>query len=35
MSPDRPGPVLRFVLKAPIRLYDNDLGWLLGKRFLC
>lgn len=35
MSPGRPGPVMRRLLRAPARLYDRDLGWLLGKRFLC
>ncbi|MGH3622860.1 MAG: nitroreductase family deazaflavin-dependent oxidoreductase [Sciscionella sp.] len=35
MSPGRPGPVLRLLFRAPTRLYDRDLGWLLGKRFLC
>ncbi|MFI5593169.1 nitroreductase family deazaflavin-dependent oxidoreductase [Amycolatopsis sp. NPDC051758] len=27
--------VARFVFRAPVRLYDNGLGWLLGRRFLC
>lgn len=35
MSPGRPGPVIRLLFRAPARLYDRDLGWLLGKRFLC
>lgn len=35
MSPGRPGPVWRLVFRAPVRLYDHDLGWLLGTRFLC
>jgi deazaflavin-dependent oxidoreductase (nitroreductase family) len=35
MSPGPPGPVIRLILRAPARLYDHDLGWLLGKRFLC
>lgn len=35
MSPGPPGPVIRLLLRAPARLYDHDLGWLLGKRFLC
>ena len=29
-----PGPILRRLLRAPTRLYDWDLGWLLGHRFL-
>lgn len=28
-------PIVRTVFKAPAKLYDRDLGWLLGKRFLC
>ena len=28
-------PIARTVFKAPAKLYDRDLGWLLGKRFLC
>ena len=28
-------PVLRFVFRAPVRLYDHGLGWVLGRRFLC
>jgi deazaflavin-dependent oxidoreductase (nitroreductase family) len=35
IRPGRPSHVLRFIFKAPVRLYNNDLGWLLGKRFLC
>lgn len=35
MSQGRPGPVLRLLFRAPTRLYDRDLGWLLGTRFLC
>lgn len=35
MNGKRPGPVLRRVFRAPVRLYEHDLGWLLGKRFLC
>jgi deazaflavin-dependent oxidoreductase (nitroreductase family) len=31
----RPGPLLRTVFRAPLRLYDWRLGWLLGHRFLC
>jgi deazaflavin-dependent oxidoreductase (nitroreductase family) len=34
MPGDRPGPVLRRVLKAPALLYRARLGWLLGSRFL-
>lgn len=30
----RPGPLLRAVLRAPLRLYDWHAGWLLGQRFL-
>ncbi len=30
----RPGPVVRGLLRAPARLYDWNLGWLLGRRFL-
>ncbi|WP_409185822.1 nitroreductase family deazaflavin-dependent oxidoreductase [Amycolatopsis sp. VS8301801F10] len=28
-------PIARTVFKAPAKLYDRELGWLLGKRFLC
>ena len=28
-------PIVRTLFKAPAKLYDRDLGWLLGKRFLC
>jgi len=34
MPSDRPGPVLRRVLKAPALLYRAGLGPLLGTRFL-
>ncbi len=34
MSGRRPGPVLRRLLRAPARLYDWNLGWLLGHRFV-
>lgn len=27
--------VVRTMFKAPVKLYERDLGWLLGKRFLC
>ena len=30
----RPGAVARLLLRAPARLYDWRLGWLLGERFL-
>lgn len=32
--PRRPGPLLRAVFRAPLRLYDWHAGWLLGHRFL-
>ena len=35
MGSSRPGTALRLLLRAPTWLYDHDLGWLLGKRFLC
>lgn len=35
MGRHRPGPVLRWVFRAPVRLYEHNLGWLLGNRFLC
>ncbi|MFD2470105.1 nitroreductase family deazaflavin-dependent oxidoreductase [Amycolatopsis silviterrae] len=28
-------PIVRTLFKAPGKLYDRDLGWVLGKRFLC
>ncbi len=31
---DRPGLILRLVLRAPLVLYQRRLGWLLGRRFL-
>lgn len=31
----RPGPAIKWLLRAPVLLYDCDLGWLLGRRFLC
>jgi deazaflavin-dependent oxidoreductase (nitroreductase family) len=34
VAKDRPGPVLRRVLRAPVWLYRARLGWLLGRRFL-
>ncbi|HEX3792911.1 MAG TPA: nitroreductase/quinone reductase family protein, partial [Acidimicrobiales bacterium] len=30
----RPGPIVRWLLRAPARLYDWNLGWLLGHRFV-
>jgi deazaflavin-dependent oxidoreductase (nitroreductase family) len=30
----RPGPVLRWALRAPRALYRRHLGWLHGRRFL-
>ncbi|SEO68750.1 nitroreductase family deazaflavin-dependent oxidoreductase [Amycolatopsis saalfeldensis] len=33
-EPRRPGPLLRAVFRAPLRLYDWHAGWLLGHRFL-
>ena len=30
-----PGPVTQAVFRAPIRLYEAGLGWLLRERFLC
>lgn len=35
MSKARPGRLTRLLFRAPTRLYDRDLGWLLGGRFLC
>jgi deazaflavin-dependent oxidoreductase (nitroreductase family) len=35
MSPSRPGPFLRLIFRAPVRLYERNLGWLLGQRFVC
>lgn len=26
---------VRAIFRAPVRLYDHGLGWLLGRRFLC
>jgi deazaflavin-dependent oxidoreductase (nitroreductase family) len=31
---DRPGPIWRWVFKAPILLYRAGLGWVVGKRVL-
>ncbi|MGH3840202.1 MAG: nitroreductase family deazaflavin-dependent oxidoreductase [Pseudonocardiaceae bacterium] len=35
MNSSRPGPVLRMIFRAPVRLYEHNLGWLLGRRFVC
>jgi deazaflavin-dependent oxidoreductase (nitroreductase family) len=35
MSLSDPGPVLRWVFRAPVRLYNNGFGWLLTGRLLC
>jgi deazaflavin-dependent oxidoreductase (nitroreductase family) len=34
MTAPRPGPITRRLLRAPARLYDWHLGWLLRGRFL-
>lgn len=34
MTTRRPGPLTRKLLRAPAVLYDRNLGWLLGGRFL-
>jgi deazaflavin-dependent oxidoreductase (nitroreductase family) len=34
-SETRLGAVVRLLFSAPTRLYDRNLGWLLGRRFLC
>ena len=34
MTRRRPGPILAAVLRAPARLYDWNVGWVLGRRFL-
>lgn len=34
MTARRPGPLVRWLLRAPARLYDWNAGWLLGRRFL-
>jgi deazaflavin-dependent oxidoreductase (nitroreductase family) len=31
---NRPGPIVRWLLRAPGLLYDRHAGWLLGHRFL-
>ncbi|MGH9307402.1 MAG: nitroreductase family deazaflavin-dependent oxidoreductase [Acidimicrobiales bacterium] len=33
-TPNRPGPLVRRLLRAPTALYHHDLGWLLGRRFM-
>lgn len=33
-TPARPSRPLRWLLRAPLRIYDWHLGWLLGHRFL-
>jgi deazaflavin-dependent oxidoreductase (nitroreductase family) len=30
----RPGPLMHFIFGAPNWLYDHNLGWVLGRRFL-
>ncbi|SON59215.1 hypothetical protein MSIMFI_00697 [Mycobacterium simulans] len=35
MSLSDPGPLLRWMFRAPIRLYDTGFGWLLSRRLLC
>jgi len=30
----RPGPIVRRLLRSPALLYDCNVGWLLGHRFL-
>jgi hypothetical protein len=35
MSVRQPGALMRAVFRAPIQLYEANLGWLLGERFLC
>lgn len=35
MKRARPGRIMRFVFRAPVRLYDRGFGRLLGHRFLC
>ena len=27
--------VVRLIFRAPVKLYEHGLGWLLGSRFLC
>lgn len=34
MTGRRPGPILAALLRAPARLYDWNVGWVLGRRFL-
>lgn len=35
VSPRRLSPLAKRFLRAPAALYEADLGWLLGRRFLC
>lgn len=30
-----PGPFTRQRFRAPTRLYEHGLGWILGRRFVC
>lgn len=30
-----PGPFTRQLFRAPTRLYEHGLGWILGRRFVC
>jgi len=34
MNVRRPGPIVRRLLRSPALLYDCNVGWLLGHRFL-
>jgi len=34
MTVRRPGPIVRRLLRSPALLYDCNVGWLLGHRFL-
>ena len=34
MTRRRPGPFLAAALRAPARLYDWNVGWVFGRRFL-
>lgn len=34
MTERTPGPLVRWLLRVPARLYDWNAGWLLGQRFL-
>ncbi len=35
MTAWNPGTLTRRLFRAPVRLYEHGLGWLLGGRFLC